>query len=223
MSDRRICPKCETVVEDDGFPCTHCEAIEKENLPDPAVEKAMGPKPYDLTKPGESKRLVEELISYMKVSVNDGTDHEGRRYALEALPGLRPLLEQVETLKKYKSVQDQYPTMDAYIDAMNNLKKSFSEQVQAQAAEIERLKKGLDVGLGVVSMGRGTFEEKEVKLTQYQQAVKVLVEAVQKVHDDAEELSLKDLCQITHDALSNPAVIEATKKEVTSSAGNPSI
>jgi len=43
------------------------------------------PEPYDLSDPDEVKRLFSELVGYMKVSLNHGTDNEGRKYALEAL------------------------------------------------------------------------------------------------------------------------------------------
>ena len=43
------------------------------------------PKPYDLLDPEEYKRLIREVLGYMKVSRNDGTDLTGRAYAIEAL------------------------------------------------------------------------------------------------------------------------------------------
>lgn len=43
---------------------------------------------YDLTKQSEVDRLLYELRSYMKVSITDGTDREGRQYALYALEEL---------------------------------------------------------------------------------------------------------------------------------------
>lgn len=43
------------------------------------------PKPYDLNKKDDIERLIRELKSYMTVSLKDGTDSEGRQYALDAL------------------------------------------------------------------------------------------------------------------------------------------
>lgn len=43
------------------------------------------PSPYHLHNKEEVKRLFKELESYMKVSLNDGTDRMGRVYALDAL------------------------------------------------------------------------------------------------------------------------------------------
>ncbi len=43
------------------------------------------PRPYDLTQPAEVSRLFHETIGYMRVSLNQGTDFAGRRYALEGL------------------------------------------------------------------------------------------------------------------------------------------
>ncbi len=46
------------------------------------------PEPFDLDDPGEIKRLHHELYAYMKISVKDGTDYKGRKYALDALAEL---------------------------------------------------------------------------------------------------------------------------------------
>ena len=43
------------------------------------------PTKFDISKPSEIARLHKELYNYMKISVNDGTDLEGRIYALDAL------------------------------------------------------------------------------------------------------------------------------------------
>lgn len=43
------------------------------------------PKPYDIENLSDIKRLIRELRGYMKVSLQDGTDRTGRKYALEAL------------------------------------------------------------------------------------------------------------------------------------------
>lgn len=43
------------------------------------------PRPYDLTDPSEIQRLHRELEGYMRVSLKDGTDSEGRAYAFAAL------------------------------------------------------------------------------------------------------------------------------------------
>lgn len=43
------------------------------------------PTKYDLENPEEVKRLIRELRGYMQVSLNNGTDYDGRKFALEAL------------------------------------------------------------------------------------------------------------------------------------------
>ena len=40
---------------------------------------------FDFSKEGEFYRFVDELRGYMAVSLNHGTDTEGRKYALDAL------------------------------------------------------------------------------------------------------------------------------------------
>jgi len=47
------------------------------------------PKEYDLEKPEEFQRLIREVLSYMEVSRNNGTDKEGREYAIKALRFIR--------------------------------------------------------------------------------------------------------------------------------------
>lgn len=51
------------------------------------------PRPYDLSKPEEFGRLFVELRGYMQVSLKNGTDREGREYALQALKHLVKLTE----------------------------------------------------------------------------------------------------------------------------------
>jgi hypothetical protein len=53
-----------------------------------STRKTIEPKPFDIDNPEDIKRLHEELYSYMKISVMDGTDLTGRRFALEALEKL---------------------------------------------------------------------------------------------------------------------------------------
>jgi len=43
------------------------------------------PRPYNLDDPAEVDRLHEELQGYMRVSLTDGTDTEGRAHAYAAL------------------------------------------------------------------------------------------------------------------------------------------
>lgn len=43
------------------------------------------PRPYDLQDPAEMIRLHRELEGYMRVSLKDGTDTEGRAHAYAAL------------------------------------------------------------------------------------------------------------------------------------------
>jgi len=43
------------------------------------------PKPYDMEKPEEFQRLMSEVLGYMKTSRMDGTDKQGREYAINAL------------------------------------------------------------------------------------------------------------------------------------------
>ena len=45
------------------------------------------PRPYDLDKPEDRARLLREVGSYLKTSAfyHEGTDHDGRRYAGEAM------------------------------------------------------------------------------------------------------------------------------------------
>lgn len=49
------------------------------------------PRPYELEKPEEVERLLRETASYLRVSLNHGTDTEGRRHALTALGELQQL------------------------------------------------------------------------------------------------------------------------------------
>lgn len=46
------------------------------------------PRPYDLGDHTEIRRLISELRGYMRVSLNDGTDNEGRAHAHAALVAL---------------------------------------------------------------------------------------------------------------------------------------
>jgi hypothetical protein len=57
------------------------------------------PRKYDIAKPEELKRLHEELLGYLKVSLNancphcrkayrEGTDFTGRQFAIDALKDL---------------------------------------------------------------------------------------------------------------------------------------
>lgn len=46
------------------------------------------PRPYDLNDPSELTRLYLELRGYLKVSLQDGTDFLGRKYAFKALEEL---------------------------------------------------------------------------------------------------------------------------------------
>ncbi len=46
------------------------------------------PRPYDLGDPAELARLHNELEGYMRVSLKDGTDTEGRAHAYAALCAL---------------------------------------------------------------------------------------------------------------------------------------
>ena len=54
------------------------------------MTKDNSPRPYDLSNPDEHTRLMRELEGYMRVSLHysHGTDHEGRRFAYEALRAL---------------------------------------------------------------------------------------------------------------------------------------
>lgn len=61
------------------------------------------PKEYELKKEGEFQRLLLELESYMKVSVNDGTDRQGRLAALKALQDLNRNYRPVLTWDNYPS------------------------------------------------------------------------------------------------------------------------
>lgn len=51
------------------------------------------PRPYDLSDKDELRRLLVETIGYARVSYNrrDGTDREGRLFALEALERARKM------------------------------------------------------------------------------------------------------------------------------------
>ncbi len=53
-----------------------------------AKRLANPPRPFDLNKASERRRLLTELIGYVKVSLNHGADTEGRQYALCALKQL---------------------------------------------------------------------------------------------------------------------------------------
>lgn len=52
------------------------------------------PRPYDLNQPEERARLIAELIGYMRVSKNHGTDSNGRWFAWCALRELQRGMEQ---------------------------------------------------------------------------------------------------------------------------------
>jgi hypothetical protein len=43
------------------------------------------PRPFNLDDPAERRRLLGEVVGYLAVSRNDGTDRAGRAFALEAL------------------------------------------------------------------------------------------------------------------------------------------
>lgn len=43
------------------------------------------PRPFNLSQNGELSRLLKALIGYMRVSITNGTDHEGRQFAYDAL------------------------------------------------------------------------------------------------------------------------------------------
>ncbi len=48
-------------------------------------DRMSDPRPYDLADPKEMARLHHELEGYMRVSLKDGTDTEGRAFAYAAL------------------------------------------------------------------------------------------------------------------------------------------
>lgn len=48
-------------------------------------ERMSAPRPYNLDDPAELHRLHAELCGYMRVSLQDGTDTEGRAHAYAAL------------------------------------------------------------------------------------------------------------------------------------------
>lgn len=48
-------------------------------------DRMSAPRAYDLTDPVEIRRLHAELRGYMRVSLTDGTDTEGRAHAYAAL------------------------------------------------------------------------------------------------------------------------------------------
>ena len=54
------------------------------------------PREYDLSKPEEISRLLMEVHGYMKVSLKDGTDHEGRKHAYDAIGKLREKVQKRE-------------------------------------------------------------------------------------------------------------------------------
>ena len=43
------------------------------------------PRPYDLSRPEEIARLFREVHGYLQTSLHNGTDLDGRRYALDAM------------------------------------------------------------------------------------------------------------------------------------------
>jgi hypothetical protein len=57
------------------------------------MKKPSDPRPFDLTDPKEINRLLDELSDFLredkkvcrKAFLNDGTDAEGRQFAIEAL------------------------------------------------------------------------------------------------------------------------------------------
>ena len=64
------------------------------------------PRPYKLKSPHDVNRLIYEVTGYLRTSIRDGTDYEGRRHALNALQFLTlhdigtPI---VESLKRHKA------------------------------------------------------------------------------------------------------------------------
>lgn len=48
-------------------------------------DRMSAPRPYDLDDAAELNRLHDELEGYMRVSLKDGTDTEGRAHAYAAL------------------------------------------------------------------------------------------------------------------------------------------
>ena len=55
----------------------------------PSGYDAHRPRAYDLSNPDEVARLLREVTGYMQVSLRQGTDFDGRRFALDALKQLQ--------------------------------------------------------------------------------------------------------------------------------------
>lgn len=64
------------------------------------------PKEYDLTNKDELTRLLREVESYMRVSLNYGTDREGRKFALQALVRINDGRFNVQINPSHPSVQE---------------------------------------------------------------------------------------------------------------------
>ena len=58
-------------------------------------DRMSAPRPYDLDDPAELARLHHELEGYMRVSLKDGTDTEGRAWAYAALCELNGIRRQL--------------------------------------------------------------------------------------------------------------------------------
>lgn len=48
-------------------------------------DRPNSPRPYELSDPDEATRLLQETHGYAITSRHQGTDNDGRRYAIEAL------------------------------------------------------------------------------------------------------------------------------------------
>lgn len=64
----------------------------------------MIPQPFDMTDPKDIKRWFNEMENYLKTSdfLHQGTDYEGRKYALE---GFRDLKESVSNILELKEIR----------------------------------------------------------------------------------------------------------------------
>ena len=91
------------------------------------------------------------------------------------------------------------------------------EEITRLTAEVERLNKDIaycyEERWRVEALIEARFEKARKLCIQQQGQVNGLREALRKIHNDAEELDLKQLLEITHTALSSPALTPSGQGE----------
>jgi len=175
------------------------------------------PRPYNLSDPAEVRRLVCETKGYMRISLNHGTDQEGRKYALLALKELGPILADRERMqKRIAELEVEKKNRERWLAEANELCRQNREErreyklqmeeelckkalLQARLATVERIAEGLAgalgdlIGLAEVAMREannsflGEGYEVEGELSNAQAALAAYAKATTHTTNDAKE------------------------------------